>query len=139
MYLATWDVHDDFTCLNLPLIREDYLSKAKFYYQHLFDLSTNSLIDENLLVSNDTRNMELDVAPVYLKQGSGANSPVFTERGWFMLHKGETFNQITSDDIAFDNSHQFTIEFEVFPLLPTFEIILQPQESSIGFAVSQII
>ena len=63
---------------------------------------------------------------VYFTSDSNGEQTYASNLGWLMLNLN---TWVFSEDIDFNDSHQISIQFEVFPLTPTFSFEVYPFES----------
>ena len=69
---------------------------------------------------------EYGASNVYFTSDSDGQQTFASNLGWLMLSPG---TWTYSDNISFDDSHQISIQFEVFPLTPTFSFDVYPYEA----------
>lgn len=94
-------------------------------YEHYWDLTQNNDVSGKYVKNPCLRNREIGAGEVYFTSQTDGDLSYPTNLGWFVLNPN---SWIYSEPISFGNSHQMTMEFEIFPLEPTFSIEVYPYE-----------
>lgn len=97
-------------------------------HENYWDLTTGTTFNDTHVVNACLRTKDINGTDVNFHNEQVQYPPVPTSRGWILLDNLETA-QFRSDHLPFDNSYQFTIEFEVMPSYSSFVIKVSPYEN----------
>ena len=95
------------------------MNKNKFY-EHYWDLKTGTTYDGFKSVNPWLRNQEIGLTSNYFSFDKNAYPIYPTEKGWFTFNSS---TQLSTNNLDFKDSHQFTLEFEVFPIDSSFQVV----------------
>ena len=133
-YLDIWD--DNTSCKQFPAKRSDFVVDKLQIYEHYWDLSQNTQTIGTNLKNPWLRMQEYGSSNVYFTGDSNGEQTYASNLGWLMLNSN---TWVFSEDIDFNDSHQISIQFEVFPLTPTFSFEVYPFESDYSSKTNRMV
>ena len=119
--------NDTTSCKSFPSSRATFLKDQLNLYEHYWDFTQNNGFDYLNIVNPCLRNRELRLSDLNFVTVPGTPSVYPTQRGWFTLSNQSYVN---SGPVSFSDSHQMSIQFEIFISTPTFSFAVKPLGTS---------
>ena len=108
--------------------KADLLSYQLDLYENYWDLTQGTTFDGFVSKNPWKRRQQLGLSNLYFTQKSSEKSPYPTSQGWFSLYSNTL---LFAENIDLSNSHQFTVEFEYYPIDNYYQIQFNLYSSSV--------
>ena len=116
---TSWD-HSSTTKANLLISQLDL-------YENYWDLTQGTTFDGFVSKNPCKRRRELNISDVYFTHKSTEQPPFPTSQGWFSLYPN---TWVFAENVDLSNTHQFTVEFEYYPIEYYYQIQFHLYNSS---------
>ena len=123
-YIDIWD--DTTSWKSFPSTRSQFVADQLKLYEHYWDLTQNNGFDGFNVINPWLRNKELGISDLNFVTKPGTPSVYPSQRGWITLSDK---SYIYSNPVDFSDSHQISIQFEIFIAAPTFYTVVYPLET----------